>query len=406
MNAIDGDRFPRRVDRNFGGKEQARPSLFRPVVLGVALLVVIALVAGAIVVAGGAIGGDDDEPVVVRGTISTEKAGFLSDPAIEGILADRYGLRVEFATAGSLEMMETVPAGLDFLWPASPIVEEARYDPAPNSEEIFYSPIVLYSWAPVADALISAGIVQQINGALYVTGFPRLLELIESGTPWSDIGLSQIDGGVSIVTTDPTTSNSGSIFAGLLASTFYGGRLVDEGAVDAVLDQVLAFYADLGPLENSSGDLFTRFVSEGMSTFPIIAGYESSLIELSLQNEASLEQVRGEIRILYPRPTVWSSHPLIALNTTGEKLLTALQDEEIELLGWERHGFRSSLFGVQDATEVLEISGVPSTIHPVMPLPRAAVMERIVTALNLGSLDPVSAPRRSGGRIRRPSAAA
>jgi hypothetical protein len=241
-------------------------------------------------------------------------------------------------------MMDSVSEDQDFLWPGSQIAQEIyeeRYGPAPSSEAIFNSPIVLYSWGPVTDALVIAGVVQQLDGTHYVTDMPRLIEMINGGTRWSDIGLTQLFGGISITTTDPTTSNSGNSFAGLLASTLNGGNVVDETTVENVLPTIQSYYARLGLLEQSSGDLFRQFVKQGMGAYPIIAGYESSLIEFSLENRDALDLIRSEIHLLYPLPTVWSSHPLIARTQNGEQLLTALKDEEIQRIAWEAHGFRS-----------------------------------------------------------------
>ena len=180
---------------------------------------------------------------------------------------------------------------------------------------------MLYSWAPVTDALIDAGLVEQVDGTYYVTDFPRLIEMIDAETPWNEIGLPQLPGPISITTSDPTTSNSGNSFAGLLASTYNGGRLIDDETIDGVVEQVEAFYDRLGPLEQSSGFLFDQYVNQGMNAYPIIAGYESSMIEFKVAQDASpSSRSRSEVRLLYPQPTVWSSHPLIPLTANGEKL--------------------------------------------------------------------------------------
>src|SRR5687768_6389810 len=90
---------------------------------------------------------ESNDILIVHGSIGSEKIGFLDSPKITEILADRYGLEVNYSAAGSLAIMENAPGDQDFLWPASQIADEARFDPAPRSEELFYSPIVLYSWS-------------------------------------------------------------------------------------------------------------------------------------------------------------------------------------------------------------------------------------------------------------------
>ena len=70
-----------------------------------------------------------------------------------------------------------------------------------------------------------------------------------------------------------------------------------------------------------------------------------TLVEFSLQNPKLWPKVKDKVRILYPQPTVWSSHPLIILQEQAEGLIEALQDEEIQKIAWEQHGFRSGLAG-------------------------------------------------------------
>ena len=43
-------------------------------------------------------------------------------------------------------------------------------------------------------------------------------------------------------------------------------------------------------------------------------------------------------------------------------LIEALQDEEIQKIVWEQHGFRSGLAGVQNDPKVLNIAGIPESI--------------------------------------------
>src|SRR5215211_5270431 len=123
-------------------------------IVGIALLVAVALVVGLYQFAGGGSddNGGDDDLLLVRGTIGSEKVAFLDNAEVREIFADRYGLRVDFASAGSIEQVEADPGNQDFLWPGSQValeIYEQRHGAAPASATIFNSPIVLYSWAPV-----------------------------------------------------------------------------------------------------------------------------------------------------------------------------------------------------------------------------------------------------------------
>lgn len=368
--------------------------------LGLGLLLsVILVVVGFQVLRGddGGGGGNDtqtgdegDEAVVVRGVIGGEKEGVLANPEVRQILLDRYGLTVEAATLGSLDMVEGDQSDRDYLWPSSEVALERYREQQPGgrvtADVIFNSPIVIYTWKPIADALVGQELVTDTNGVL-TADLPGLIDLVNRDTPWSSLGVD-VYSSVSVVTTDPVRSNSGAMFAGLLANTLNGGRVADETTIEVLLPQIDRFYDRLGYLEGGSGDLFNQFLTTGMGAKPMIVGYESQLIEFSLANEEARALIRDQLRVLYPEPTVWSSHPLIALTASGERLLAALKDVDIQRIAWERHGFRSGLPGVRSDPAALDVVGVPTTVEAVIPMPRPAVMARIVQTLRSPSGQP------------------
>jgi hypothetical protein len=137
------------------------------------------------------------------------------------------------------------------------------------------------------------------------------------------------------------------------------------------------FFQRLGYMQQGSGDIFDQFLQMGEGAYPLMVGYENQLIEFGVQNETQREAANQQIRVLYPQPTVWSAHPLIALNENGERLLNALNDPQIQQLAWERHGFRS---GTMIARK--RFPGVPEKVQSVVPLPSAPVMTRIIASLS------------------------
>src|SRR5262249_42250887 len=120
-------------------------------------------------------------------------------------------------------------AGLQFLWPESELDLEyytAQGGKLSESLPIFSSPLVLYAWDVVTEALRTHGIVDKRAETYYVTDFPKLIQLLEANTAWADIGLPQLYGNIKIITTDPLQSNSGNSFVGLLANFMNGGAVV------------------------------------------------------------------------------------------------------------------------------------------------------------------------------------
>ncbi len=320
--------------------------------------------------------------VTVTGRAGSEKISFLQSDKVRELLAEQ-GLQVEVKKSGSVEMVLDMNAsGEDFLWPASQVNVEFFKGAVQQSADIFNSPIVLYSWDIVTDALIKAGIVESKDGVNYIVDLPRLLEHIMAKKQWKEIGLTQLFGSMIIRTTDPARSNSGNMFAALIANTINGGEVVTGESVATVLPKVKDFYARLGYMEASSAVLFEKFLQQGVGAYPMIIGYENQLVEYSLQHKEHLPLLKSKVRVLYPVPTVWASHPLIALTDKGKKLLAALKEANVQKTAWEQHGFRSGLMGVDNDLSVLEVAGLPKSIDAVMPMPGAAAMDTITRQLS------------------------
>ena len=324
--------------------------------------------------------------VTLKGFVGSEKANFLDNVKVREILRGRYGITLDYAKAGSIEMltMESAPS-VDFLWPSSQVAlemyRELKGGAAVKSELIFNSPIVLYSWDRVADALIAAGIVRREGETFWVEDFRRLLGLVLEGKAWADLGLSELYGKVSVVSTDPARSNSGSMFAGLAANILHG-EVVDGETVEPLLPKLRELFARMGYQEHSTGVLFEQYLQKGLGAYPLIVGYENQIVEFSLQNPQVWPKVKERLRILYPVPTVWSSHPLIAQTPAAGRLIEALKDPELQRLAWEKHGFRTGLLGVQNDPGILSVAGIPAEVTKIIPMPNPRVMQRITQGLS------------------------
>ncbi len=357
----------------------------RRILIGIALIMLAAVAIAAYQF----VPKPDTRPVsTVKGFIGSEKAGLLDDPDIQRILADKYKLKVDYRTAGSIEQVQGDTTGQDFLWPSSEValaLYKELHGGQANSVTVFNSPLVLYSWDSVVGKLADKGYVATEGNGYYVVDLENFTKAIlpSSGNPvkWKDLGLTQF-GPVNITPTDPTKSNSGFMFFGLLANMLAGGQVADDTTIGNVLPDLKKYYNSLGYLETGSGDLFKNFIRTGEGSKPLIAGYENQLIEFLIANPQNRDEILKKIRIIYPRPTVWSAHPLIALTAKGQELQKAMQDPDIQKLAWEKHGFRTGLIGIQNDPKVLNIGGIPESISSVMPLPSPKVMDAIIKYLS------------------------
>ena len=242
---------------------------------------------------------------------------------LQQYLQQRYSITVNAQRYGSVEMVLEPATGQDFLWPASEVdVEYYRTGGGSfvQSRNLLHSPVVVYSWEVVTAALLQRGIVTQRDTASYNLDLSKLLTLVEAHTSWAELGLPQLYGTIKVLATDPARSNSGNSFAGLLATLLNNGEVVapsDTARLATLLPRVQTFFARMGFLEHSSGVLWDKFISQGAGAYPLIIGYENQLVEYSVEHPEVLPLLGQQVRTLYPVPTVWSSHPFIALTSKG-----------------------------------------------------------------------------------------
>ncbi|MGN0131815.1 MAG: hypothetical protein ACI4AA_05190 [Lachnospiraceae bacterium] len=323
------------------------------------------------------------EVTELNGYLGGEKIGLFEDEEIGEILQKEYHLKLNYSRAGSLDMVTADLTDRNYLFPSSQTALEYyndTYGKAVSDEIIFNTPIVLYTHKSVADALTKEGIVTERDGVFYAD-MGRLTELMVNGTQWSEIGLTELYGTVSVDTTDPTKSNSGNMFAALLANVLNDGKTVDKQSVDSVLPELKVIFGRLGYMETSSSDLFNQFLRMGVGAKPMIAGYESQLLEFAAENPEDYEKVKDDIVMIYPTPTVWSTHIFIALDEEGKAGIAALTDDRIQELAWEKHGFRTSGYDISSDGGEGNVSGVAKTLTSVMNMPEYEVMRKIIDSL-------------------------
>ena len=204
-------------------------------IAGLVLLLAVMAVVGIVFL----VQGQQGDTTEVTGYLGGEKIGLFEDPEVQDILMENYGLKAEYSRAGSLDMVTADLEGRDYLFPSSSIALEYYEDVHGNprqSDIIFNTPIVLYTHRPILEAFAQQGLITEEEGVYYVD-MAGLVALIQNDTQWSDIGVPQLYGSVSVDTTDPSRSNSGNMFAALLANVLNGGNVVTAEQVDAMLKE-------------------------------------------------------------------------------------------------------------------------------------------------------------------------
>ena len=58
--------------------------------------------------------------------------------------------------------------------------------------------------------------------------------------------------------------------------------------------------------------------------------YEKSMIDFANSNPDGFTQVKDQIRVLYPTPTIWNSHCIATFNEKGNAFYKAFEDADIQ----------------------------------------------------------------------------
>ncbi len=313
------------------------------------------------------------------------KEDFLADSDVIKILREKYKLNVVYDTwsngktitwpliremigEGNKDIVNKISSGETFTIKSEGV---STYDALFTSDQRFYdyyklypnkennesdrytvldggltlnTPIVIYSWGPVVDALMKEGIVTKENDVYFISDMDKLMNYILKSKKWKDIGLKDLYGSINVGSTDPVSSSPGATYYGLLLAILSGGEVTTDN-IKQNLPKLKDFYIKSGYMNNTPADLFERYLKTGMGGNAMIVDYEKSIIDFANSNPNGFEQVKENIRILYPKPTIWNSHCFSAFTENGKKLLEAYNDPEIQKIAWEKYGFRTGITG-------------------------------------------------------------
>lgn len=324
------------------------------------------------------------QPVeTVNGYLGGEKIGLFEDEEFVRLMEKDHKLKLRYRKAGSIDMIDADKTDMNYLFPASQTALELYRDRigATRRDEIaLNTPFVLYTHKLVRDRLSDYGMVTETGGTYYLD-MQQFAQAIVDGTSWADVGLPELYGSLSVKTTDPTKSNSGNMFAGLVANSLNGGQVVNQATLDAILPDLQSFFQRMGYMDTSSADLFSQFLKMGVGAYPMIAAYDNQLLEFAAEYPDEWAQLGGDIVPVYPTPTVYSSHVMISLDEKGDRAITAMLDPKIQELAWTWHGFRTGVAGTQLNTDSFGVEGVPEQVIRVMPMPDFQTMDRIIQSL-------------------------
>lgn len=351
-------------------------------VLGAVAAAVVVVV--AIAVALGTGGDSESGPAAtargvttIRGVVGSEKTAFFEDPRVAEVLA-RHGVQVAVDPAGSRQIATTVDLKkYDFAFPSSATAAERiqRQSGVSGKYTPFSSPLTIATFKPIVELLTAAGIVTP--GAPPTFNMEKFLALAERGVQWDQLEgntVYPVRKNVLVSTTDPRTSSSAAMYLAVAAyvandNTIVRGTTAEEHAIS----RVSRLFTRQGYTENSSDGPFKEYLANGMGPTPMVWIYEAQFIDAAVHG-----QIKPDMVLMYPSPTVLSQHTVVPLNDNGDRIGKLLAtDPDLQKLASE-HGFRTG-----DQAQFAQVAGryqVPVTpqIIDVVDPPNYDTLEHLL----------------------------
>lgn len=317
--------------------------------------------------------------VTVRGIVGSEKGAFFADKRV----LDRFacaGLDVTVELAGSRDMVTRLAqdnAGFGFAFPGSTATaEKLEQERKPTGTFTpFSSPMAVATFAPIVKVLTAAGIVVPSSDGSSLVDVAKLIDVARKGTGWNELpGNSdfEVAKDVLLSTTDPLDSNSAIMFLSIASQVANGGAVVTSSEqVQKVLPDLCRLIFYQGQKPETSQVLFNYYLVDGIGRIPMGLIYESQFLTQAPGQKPVLTPDRV---MLYPKPTVYSRHTVVALDAAGDRVGEALtKDPELARFAAE--------YGFHPANPEIQPANSRKPPLDVVESPSYDVLERMIDAL-------------------------
>lgn len=324
----------------------------------------------------------------VTGLIGSEKKDFFNDPQVKQILETKYQIRTEIQEAGSRSIatqggQKGKADKYDFVFPSgSPAADKIKKDfKTQNSYRVFFTPMAVASWKPVVDVLEKNAIVRKTDNHYSIIDMGKLQELMTQQARWQDLPNNdsfKVGRKVLIKSTNIASSNSAAMYLSLASYLANGKSVVEnDSQIAQVLPQVTPLFSGQGYMAGSSATPFEDYLNKGQGDSPLVMIYEAQFLAQAQQGG-----VRPDMVLLYPEPTIYTDHTLIAMNNKGKKLGEALTDDpDLQKLAI-KYGFRNKAGDkFNQMVKDKNLTFVPNVLNEVIDQPSYEVLEKMISQI-------------------------
>ncbi|KAB1643485.1 hypothetical protein [Gulosibacter chungangensis] len=318
-----------------------------PHFIGIGLLVVGIIAVLVIQLTGIGRGGSPKfNLTVVEGVVSSEKAAFFEDPAVQEVF-ESHGYDVRVTKSGSWRMasLDGVTEN-DFAFPASEIAAEnianTHGSAVRSTHKPFFSPLAIATFEPIMTLLETNGAASKDASGRWNLDMAAYLELVEEDIRWNELeGAATAYNSprsVLITSTDVRTSNSAGMYLSLAAYVLNNNAVVSSASeANAHMDLLTKLFISQGYSGASSTAPFDDYLSQGMGAVPMVMIYEGQFLEEQLGENS---RIQDGMVLAYPTPSIFSVHTGVTFSEAGQEVMELLEtDPELATLLAE-HGFR------------------------------------------------------------------
>ena len=283
----------------------------------------------------------------LSGLIAVDVEPYFQDLRVQKLLADN-GFKLNLTRVGSRDMAARVVPGQtpDFFY-ASGVVAANQISDAAKKANLattiyspIYTPMVIASWAPIAQILATNGMAKEASPGVWSVDFQKLTQTMLDKKRWKDLKGSQAyDVGKSVLvsTTDVRKSNSAAMYLALTSFAVNGSDVVtDRDTAQKTARAVAGLFKRQGYQENYVNGNFDDYVSIGIGKTPMAWIYENQIVNYAMAKKG----LGPGMVLLYPQPTLFNKVVFVASSERARKLGELLSNQpELQRLAVD-FGFR------------------------------------------------------------------
>lgn len=263
----------------------------------------------------------------LTGLIALDVEPYFQDPRVQkALLANGFKLNVK--RIGSRDMAARVIPGQtpDFFYSSGVVAANQVGDAAKKSNiatavySPLYTPMVIASWAPIAQILATNGMAKEASPGVWHVDLAKLTQLMLDKKRWKDLQGAhayEVNKSVLVSTTDVRKSNSAAMYLALTSYAFNGGEVVtDRATAHKAALGVVGLFKRQGYQENYVNGNFDDYVSIGIGKTPMAFIYENQIVNYALAKKG----LSPGMVLLYPQPTLFNKVVFVATSERAKKL--------------------------------------------------------------------------------------